>query len=97
MGFTWLIKGPTLTIPRCGLNWCCSSRTRDGLGVGETRGRLGGGGLKGGRKGRYLSRRGGVHGRPPRWGPAMYPRLAAEVPLSFHLSPAVLDRRQARR
>lgn len=26
----------------------------------------------GGGKGRYLSRRGGVHGRPPRWGPALY-------------------------
>lgn len=32
---------------------------------------------------RYLARHGAVHGRPPRWGPALYPRLAAEVPLSF--------------
>lgn len=42
----------------------------------------------GGGKGRYLCRRGGVLGRPPRWGPALYLRMAADVPLSFNLSPA---------
>lgn len=35
----------------------------------------------GGGKRRYLSRRGGVHGRPLRWGPALYLRMAADVPL----------------
>lgn len=85
MGFAWLTKDPTLTIPRLWLDWHCSSRTKTGLGVGETRGRAR---IVGGEAGRYLRRGGGVHGGPPRWGPALYLAPGRRGTPILHLPPA---------
>lgn len=90
MGSTWRTNGLAPIIPGLWLERY-SSRVEGRMGfgvVGETRGRVGEGGGGGGggwRQARPASAGtcpavGGVHGRPQRWGPALYLRLAAEVP-----------------
>ena len=76
-----------LSSPDCGLN----GTARVTGGMGKTWGRVrGGGGGRWRRAGRQVGTCpvvGGVLDRPPRWGPALYLRLVADVP-TLHVSPA---------